>query len=380
MAGIYIHIPFCKKSCFYCDFHFSVNKKNIDEMVGALKKEIEYFGINQFSFFDKNEIIDTIYFGGGTPSVLSNFQLSILLDSIIKNYKVNSNLEITIETNPDNLDFEYCKNLKKSGFNRLSIGIQSFFDNHLKWMNRSHTAKSALQSITNASNAGFKNINIDLIYGFPLLSDKEWEQNLKTLSNFEINHLSSYSLTVEANTPLRKLIDTGKYKMPIEENQVSHFKILQNWAKLNHWEQYEISNFCKNGNYSRHNCSYWQNVKFLGIGPSAHSFNLNERRWNIANNKLYIENLNKNEPLFTKETLCIREKYNDYILTSLRTIWGISIAKASEILGKNFVEQNNKTLAKYSDSGMINTDNTVIKLSPYGMLYADKIASDLFLI
>ncbi|NUM32375.1 MAG: radical SAM family heme chaperone HemW [Bacteroidetes bacterium] len=380
MSGIYIHIPYCKKSCFYCDFHFSVNKKNIGEMVQAIKNEIEYFGKNQQYFFDTDEKINTIYFGGGTPSLLTPIELAEILNKIYKNYNISQKIEITLEANPDNLTAEYCQNLKEIGINRLSIGIQSFFDEHLKWMNRSHNSEQALNCIENAQKSGLKNLNLDLIYGFFGLTDKQWNFNLETIEKTGVKHISCYNLTVEEKTPLKKLIEKGKYFNSDENKSILQFEILQNWAAKNNWDHYEISNLCKENNFSIHNCSYWNNEKYLGIGPSAHSFNHIKRHWNIADNKVYIENLSKNKPCYNSEILSIKEKYNDYILTSLRTKWGIEIDKSNKISGFDFLVQNGKTLEKYINSAHLIIEKNTIKLSKSGMLLADKIASDLFLV
>lgn len=349
-------------------------------MVLSIKKEIEFYGNYNKAFFEKNEICNTIYLGGGTPSILSVEQLKTLIDSIFENYTIAPNSEITIETNPDNLSFEYCKNLFSLGFNRLSIGIQSFYDEHLKWMNRSHNANQANECITNAKNVGFNNISIDLIYGFPGLTDEQWKHNLSNVEKMGINHLSCYSLTVEEKTPLKKLIDTGRYQNIEENKQANQFRYLQDWAIKHNWEHYEISNLCKNNNYSVHNCSYWKNEKYLGIGPSAHSYNFTERRWNVANNNEYIETIAQNCPLYTSENLSKKEKYNDYIITSLRTVWGIDIRNASLLFGFDILIHFNEILKNYTESGLLEIDEIKIKLSNKGMLFADKIASDLFLI
>lgn len=378
MSGIYIHIPFCQKSCFYCDFHFSVNKKNMGEMVKAIENEIEYYGKSGNHFFENDDTIKTLYFGGGTPSILNPDELYGILEKVYKNYNIGDFPEITIEANPDNLTFDYCQNLKIIGFNRLSVGIQSFFEEHLKWMNRSHNSKQAVECIENAVKSGFENINTDLIYGFDGLSDEQWKQNLFNIEKSGVKHLSCYSLTVEEKTPLRKLIDSGRYAMSDENNAIKHFKILQEWAAKHNWEHYEISNLCKNGSYSTHNCSYWNNQKYLGIGPSAHSFNQTERRWNVADNKIYIEKWLQNIPSCNSETLTTKEKHNDYVLTSLRTKWGIDFDKINKISGFDFGVKNAEILTKYKDSGFLTFDNNFIKLTKDGMLLADKIASDLF--
>ena len=272
MAGIYIHIPFCAKACFYCDFHFSVNRKKMDQMVEALIAEINYFGVKGESDFFGKQALSTIYFGGGTPSLLSGTQIQSILETIRKNYPLQKELEITLESNPDDLTLERCKWFKEAGINRLSIGIQSFFEEHLQWMNRSHNATQAKKCVENAIRSGIDVITIDLIYGFAGLTDAQWLENLEIANELNINHLSCYSLTLEERTPLKKLVETGRYDSPREEDAERQFGILMDWAEKNGWEHYEISNFCRKKQYSKHNTGYWKGETYLGIGPSAHSY------------------------------------------------------------------------------------------------------------
>ncbi|MFM9944281.1 MAG: radical SAM family heme chaperone HemW [Bacteroidia bacterium] len=378
LSGIYIHIPYCTKACFYCDFHFSVNKKGMPEMTEAIIKELIYFGKKGSKDFFNSKPIETIYFGGGTPSVLPIEDINSVLETVYKNYNIEENPEITLEANPDDLTIDYCRQLKLTGINRLSIGIQSFYDEHLKWMNRSHDSGQAESCVNNAITAGIDNISIDLIYGFPGLSDKQWNANLQKAQNLPINHLSCYCLTVEERTPLKKLIETGRYIAPDEDLATGHFNKLTDWAKENKWEHYEISNFCRNGFYSKHNTGYWQQKLYLGIGPSAHSYNSTERRWNVKDNNLYVESWQQNSPYFEVEILTTSEKLNDYILTSLRTQWGLDIKKANEISGIDFKEENKELIDMYVSMGLLKLEGNILKLTDEGKLYADGIAAEFF--
>jgi oxygen-independent coproporphyrinogen-3 oxidase len=378
MAGVYIHIPFCAKACFYCDFHFSVNRKKMDEMVEALLAEIKYFGNKGKQDFFGNQALSTIYFGGGTPSLLSGLQIQAILNAIRENYNLQEDLEITLESNPDDLTLERCRWFKEAGINRLSIGIQSFYEEHLHWMNRSHNAEQAKTCVENAIQSGIDVITVDLIYGFPGLTDEQWLKNLEMANDLKVNHLSCYSLTLEDRTPLKKLVETGRYNSPREEDAVRHFEMLMDWAETNGWEHYEISNFCRKKQYSKHNTGYWKGEKYLGIGPSAHSYNKLERRWNVRDNLKYIEKWVLNEPCFEIETLSISEKANDYILTSLRTSWGLNINELSEILGSDFYTNNQNTIQKFINIEMIEHKDNILLLTKKGKLYADGIASELF--
>ena len=348
------------------------------EMTEAILKEVVYFGKKGMQDFFYSKPIDTIYFGGGTPSTLPIEDITKILETIYANYTVANNPEITLEANPDDLTEDYCRRLKVTGINRLSIGIQSFYDEHLKWMNRSHNAEQAENCVKNAIDAGITNISIDLIYGFPGLMDTQWEANLQKAQNLPINHLSCYCLTVEEKTPLKKLIETGRYKAPDEDIATGHFNTLVNWAKTNHWEHYEISNFCRNGFYSKHNTGYWQQKHYLGIGPSAHSYNSAERRWNVKDNNLYIQGWEQNQTSFEVEILTPTEKLNDFILTSLRTQWGLDIAVASEISGTDFFKENKELIDMYVSMGLMETDKSILKLTNEGKLYAEGIAAEFF--
>lgn len=373
MAGIYIHIPYCKKACFYCNFHFSTKKSDMENMVNAICKEIELK-----SQYLENQIISTVYFGGGTPSLLSNVQLIRIIDKVKKYWKFSNRLEMTIEVNPDDCSINNLKNWSEIGFNRLSIGLQSFYDEDLKYMNRAHKGKESIESIESALKVGFNDLSIDLIYGFPILTNEKWLSNLSKLNDYPINHLSCYALTLEQGTPLQKMINTGKATIPNEENQSDQFNMLTKWAIKNNWEHYEISNFAKNGNYSKHNTSYWQGQHYLGLGPAAHSFNGESRSWNINDNAVYIENISNNGTFFETEILTPNSKLNEFLLTGLRTKWGIDTQIAEQIYA-GWEKVNEKAISKYIKLGLIQINGRVITLTQKGKYFADGIAADLFI-
>ncbi len=330
MAGLYIHIPFCKQKCNYCDFHFSVSLKKKTALLKALEKEI---------VMRKNEIqepIETIYFGGGTPSVLSYKEIASLLETIYFNYTVKSTAEITLEANPDDLSLLFLKEVKGLGFNRLSVGVQSFFDTDLQFMNRAHTAKEAIYSIKNAQDIGFSNITIDLIYGVPSMSLANWNNNLEKFLSLNIPHLSSYALTVEPHTVLAHLIKKNRIKPLDDALAKTHFHFLIDFMNKNNFVQYELSNFAKEGSESKHNSSYWQGKTYLGFGPSAHSFNQKTRSWNVANNARYMKVLNSGVLPLEIEVLTPAIQYNEYIMTGLRTIWGVSLSTIEKEFGMKY--------------------------------------------
>ena len=372
MAGIYIHIPFCKQACYYCDFHFSTSLKYKDELLQALIKEIQL----QKGYLD-GETIETIYFGGGTPSVLSTDEINLLLGTITKLYTVSPNAEITLEANPDDLNKEKLNALVKTNINRLSVGIQSFFDNDLKWMNRVHQADEAESSVKRAQDVGIENITVDLIYGYPLLSDHKWKQNLEKVFSLDVPHVSSYSMTVEPRTALASFIKNKKQAAMDDQQSASQFLILMDAMQQQGFEHYEISNFCKPGHYSRHNSNYWKGVKYLGIGPSAHSFNGETRQWNIANNAEYIQSLENAVIPAETEVLSEADRLNEYIMTSLRTMWGLDLNKLNTIAAAAS-SQLNKAAERYFQNEWIEQKEQTIYLTQTGKLYADHIASELF--
>ena len=374
MAGIYIHIPFCKQACNYCDFHFSIFLKNKDTFLNALLKEIEL----QKDYFSDSLQISTIYFGGGTPSLLSRSELMMIFNSINKHFNVAGNAEITLEANPDDLSKEKIIEFKQTPINRLSIGIQSFYDEDLKFMNRAHDSSEALNAVKFAQENGFDNISIDLIYGTPTLSHHKWRNNLQIAFALNIKHISSYCLTVEPKTVLAHQIKSGLSKNVNEQRSAEQFEILVEAMHSNNFIQYEISNFCTEGFYSKHNSNYWLKEHYLGLGPSAHSYNGTSRQWNISNNVLYIQSLEKGELNFEKEELTTMQHYNEYVLTSLRTIWGTDLNYIEEHFGKEFLNYCLIEANKYILTENIMAEENKLFLTDKGKLLADKISSDLF--
>lgn len=373
VSGIYIHIPFCKKACTYCDFHFSVNTKLRSEMVDAIIGEIEHR-----KNYLNTKTIQTIYFGGGTPSILDTAELELILEKIYKEFEVSSNAEITIECNPDDLSKQKLTELKKLGFNRLSIGLQSFNEDELKWMNRAHTAKESIDCVKLAQDAGFDNITIDLIYGSKFQNEQSWLQTLQTAISLNVQHISAYNLTIEKKTKLG--VDNLKGSEPEinEDLSAQQFKMMIDVLQQNGFIHYEISNFGKEGFFSKHNSSYWLGSHYLGLGPSAHSFNGVSRQWNISSNSAYISNIQSGKDHFEEEILSLNEIYNEYILTHLRTIWGCSRQEIETQFGKNKLDHFNSMVKMYQNY-LIDTNDT-ITLNLEGKLRADYLASEFFII
>ena len=374
MAGIYLHIPFCRQACFYCDFHFSTSLKKKDELVSCMQKEL---AMRKDEL--QNEIIETIYFGGGTPSLLSAEEIQSILKTIEENYSVTKNPEITLEANPDDLSEAKILELAKSSINRLSIGIQSFFEDDLKNMNRAHNEEEAKKCLSMATRH-FDNITIDLIYGVPNMSIEKWKQNLQLAFDFDVNHISSYALTVEPNTALDTFIAKGKYPPLDEELAKQHFDILVYETQKQGFVHYEISNFGKPNYFSKHNTSYWQGKKYIGIGPSAHSFNTTHRSWNVANNAKYIKSLQENNLPNEIEKLSVNDQFNEYIMTGLRTIWGVSLEKIKDDFGEkyqNILEYQSK---KYIQQDLLYIENQTLKTTSKGKFLADGLASELFIL
>ena len=374
MSGIYIHIPFCKQACHYCDFHFSTSLQNKQSLIDSIKKEL----ILRKNYLLDNKI-ETIYFGGGTPSLLSSDELLSVFETIHNLFSVAKNAEITLEANPDDLSKAYIKQLRETPVNRLSIGIQSFRDVDLKWMNRAHNSSEATNSVMDAASAGFNNISIDLIYGLPDLSLLDWQNNLKKAIALPVQHLSCYCLTIEPRTALAYQIKKGISKVAEDENAIAQFEWLIDYAAENNFEQYEISNFAKPGFYSRHNTSYWKGIPYLGIGPSAHSFDGASRQWNVSNNPLYIKAVESGKLEFTKEVLTTSEKYNEYVLTSLRTVWGVDLKIVQQHFGEDVLQHLKNEAALYLLKGELKTENSHMYLTRKGKFIADRIASDLFI-
>ena len=373
MAGIYIHIPFCNSKCNYCNFYSVASSKHLDAYIPALLKEIAL----QHSYLEK-EPIETIYIGGGTPSLLGYTQLASILEKLNKTFEIKPDAEITIEANPNDLNASKIKDFKKLFINRLSIGIQSFFEEDLKYLHRLHSPSQAETAVKRSQDAGFENISIDLIYGIPTLSDENWEKNLHYSFSLNVPHISAYSLTVEPNTALNKLITKGKLTAVNEEQSIKHFKVLMQQTKENDFLHYEVSNFCKKDYFSKHNSNYWKGIKYLGLGPSAHSYNKVERQWNISDTQKYIEHLDSNKLLFEKEVLSETDKLNEYIMTSLRTMWGCDLDYIETYFGISEKTRLKKISVQFiDDKKMINEKNHLI-LSDEGFLFADGIAAELF--
>jgi oxygen-independent coproporphyrinogen-3 oxidase len=377
LAGIYIHIPFCKQACYYCDFHFSTSLKRKEDMLMAIKRELE---------LRKDELnkeqIETIYFGGGTPSLLKIDELRMLLNTIYENYEVVEDAEITLEANPDDLSANKIKELAKLPINRLSIGIQSFFDDDLKFMNRAHSAEESKKCLKEATKY-FNNITIDLIYGVPNMSNEKWLSNLKQAFDFNIPHISSYALTVEEKTVLHKLIEKGKVPLVDENLALEHYNILVEETEKRGFVNYEISNFGHPNYFSKHNTSYWFGEKYWGIGPSAHSFTGFERSWNVSNNTKYIKALLVDELPSEKEQLSEINRFNEYIMTGLRTIWGVSFQKIEKEFGAMYLHELKKSAERHIKSGLLEIElrtfsEKVLVTTKKGKFLADGIASDLF--
>lgn len=379
-AGIYIHIPFCKQACHYCDFHFSTSLKKKDEMVQALAKEIQLRSkpITHHPL-PITEPIETIYFGGGTPSILQITDLRFLIDEVYRNYKVVENPEITVEANPDDLNEETIRQLANSPVNRLSIGIQSFFEDDLKLMNRAHNVEEAKKCLEIATQY-FDNISIDLIYGIPNMSNEKWLQNIETALSFNVPHISSYALTIEPKTALHSFIQKGIIPQPDDEVAQAHFQILVDKLSENDFIHYELSNFGKENYFSKNNSSYWLGKKYIGIGPSAHSYDGKNRGWNVSNNTLYIKSIQENKLPIEIETLTKIDRYNEYIMTGLRTIWGVSLERVEREFGERYLLYLLEQSKKYVQSEHLVLTGDKLTTTKKGKFLCDGIASDLFLL
>ncbi len=375
MAGIYIHVPFCHKKCFYCDFYKTTTLESKPQFLNALFKELSI----RKSFLG-NETIKTIYFGGGTPSVLTSLELTTIITRIYELFDIEKTVEITIEANPDDLSKEYLKMLADTPVNRLSIGIQSFFDDDLQQMGRRHNSRQAIHCVSDAYNSGFENLSIDLIYGLPNLTTEKWAQNLKQVFQLPVKHLSAYHLTYHEGTHFFELKKRGFLSEIPEKESIIQFQMLLNETKKHGFEQYEISNFAKDKLYSEHNMSYWFNQKYLGLGPSAHSYDIDSRQWNVSSLKKYMDGVNSGKAVYTTETLSDKNKYNEYIITRLRTMWGIE----EVFIRNNFMAEVYKNFKKsvhyYMESGHVIYINGVYILSESGLLISDNIMSKLIMV
>ncbi|MBQ8222851.1 MAG: radical SAM family heme chaperone HemW [Bacteroidales bacterium] len=374
MNGIYIHVPFCKSKCAYCNFFSLASKSKIKDYVKALKNEISF----RRNYLD-DEAIRTIYFGGGTPSLLPISSIEEIINLLHHNYNVDSNPEITLEINPDTIDKEKMLSLKEMGVNRMSVGIQSFFDDDLKYLGRRHDSNHALQVLENLINVNFDKITLDLIYGIPTLTEEKWNKNLDIFFATGFSHLSAYALTVEPKTILGQRINKGDLQDVSEEETINHYNILVERTKEQGFEHYEISNFAKPDCRSLHNSIYWSDGKYLGLGPSAHSYDGNSRQWNVSNLSQYIKLAGKSDDCFEKEILTLDDKYNEYVMTSLRTSWGCNVEKIKLHYGIKYADFFLKNVKKYIESGVMLINDNNYFLSEKGKLFADGIASDLFL-
>ncbi len=375
MAGIYLHIPFCKQACTYCNFHFSTSLKLKDEVLNAMMQELEL----QKNYLE-NQPVETIYLGGGTPSLLSSDEINRIYDVIQKHYRIDAIKEFTLETNPDDLTPAYIKSLRNTLVDRFSIGVQSFRDSDLKYMNRAHNAQEADYAIKTAQDAGFTNLTIDLIYGTPGLSDNDWKHNLSKIKELQLPHFSAYALTVEEGTVLHSNI-AKKRTTPVDPEQSAHqFEILMEQAELMGYEHYEISNLAIKNHYAVHNTNYWRGKPYLGIGPSAHSFNSKSRRWNIANNALYTKAILADHKLsYEEETLTDTQRLNEYIMTSLRTMWGCDLNKIAAEWGTEYVDTMKKQAEEFLDKRWVIQNEHYLLLTNSGKLFADRIAGELFI-
>jgi oxygen-independent coproporphyrinogen-3 oxidase len=373
MAGVYIHIPFCKQKCHYCNFFSLATRKFRDEFIPALKKEIisrsEYIG---------NEEVTTIYFGGGTPSLLSGDQINQVYSTLENAMHISPGVEVTLEANPDDISKEWIQSIVNTPVNRLSLGVQSFFDEDLAYLNRVHDSGQAIQSIEIARDAGYSNLTLDLIYGIPGLTIPKWQRNLEIFFSLEIPHLSAYALTVEPRTALHQLIKKNKLPAPDEQEGIDHFRLLQKLTHERGYVHYEISNFSLPGHYSRHNSIYWLGGNYLGLGPSAHSYNGNSRTWNASNLGQYIKNSGEPEKMVETEHLTIDQRYNEYVMTSLRTSWGCDGEHILNVFGKDRHQYFLLNVNKFLQQGWVRMDGNIYRLTNEGKLFADGISSELF--
>lgn len=373
MAGIYIHIPFCKRKCHYCNFFSLATTKFRTEFLSALLIEIslqkDYLQLEQ---------IDSIYFGGGTPSLLSFDELNQIFEKLYKYFNISKTAEITLEANPDDLSKEYLADLRKTSVNRLSIGIQSFDNHELEYVNRVHTGQEAIDSVKIAQDKGFHNLSLDLIYGIPNSTIDTWENNLKIIEGLNADHLSAYSLTQEPNTAYDILVKKGKLNAPQDEKAIKQYQMLQDFLPLISMEQYEISNYARNEKYAVHNTNYWRGISYLGLGPSAHSFNGTSRQWNIAQMKKYIDSLNNQKVPSTIELLKQENQWNELIMTGIRTKWGIDMKLIQERFPKAWIDSLQHSAIKQIASGHLMKENGSYVLSKKGKLFADGIAADFF--
>ena len=375
MVGIYIHIPFCSQACHYCDFHFSTSLKLKKRVISAMKKEI----IQQKKYLD-NSMIKTIYFGGGTPSLIQSAEIQDIYNTIQHNFILSDDVEFTIEANPEDITESLVASWHQIGINRVSLGVQAFKDKDLRYMNRIHTSRQSFRALELLKKSKIKNLSVDLIYGFPNLSDSTWEESLDIILKFDPQHISCYSMTVEKKTPLFHLIKKGVYSKLNFDQANRQFLIARKKLRNSGYAHYEISNFAKDGHFSLHNTGYWNKTHYLGIGPSAHSFNGQTRQWNINNNLKYSHAIENNLQHYDVEKLSRKNMINEYILTRLRTSSGIKQDLVSCKMTSQEYQKFNKEIEKFIDLGLIQKNHNSLSCTESGMLIADSISSDLFLI
>lgn len=375
MAGIYIHIPFCRQKCYYCDFYKTVNTSLLGKYLQALKSEIlhraDYLG---------GEPVETLYFGGGTPSVLTEKELTDIIGSVRSRFRATTDLEITLEANPDDLTTSYLQQVYSAGVRRLSIGIQSFNNELLKKMNRRHNSGQAVEAVENAVKTGFNDISVDFIYGLPGLTNRQWNEDLQKVFSLPVTHLSAYHLTYHEGTPFNTWLKKGTLKQLTETESIRQFETLVEMAGKHGFEHYEISNFALHGMYSKHNTSYWTGKKYLGLGPSAHSFNGISRSWNVAHTEKYIKATANGEVFSEEEFLTEANRYNEYILTRIRTMWGVSVEVIQNHFGIAMADYFRLNIEKYLVAGLAVQNGETIKLTPKGWFVSDEISTSLMFV
>lgn len=372
MAGIYIHIPFCKTRCIYCDFYSTTRSELQSQYVGALCRELR-----MRKDYLKGEAVKTVYFGGGTPSQLNEEEFRQLFDVLEATYGLGAAEEITLEANPDDLTEEYAAMLRRLPFDRISIGIQTFDDIALKLLNRRHNARQAVEAVAHCRKAGFRNISLDLIYGLPGETDKRWEDDLQQAIRLDVEHISAYHLTYEEGTRLYRLLHAGRIREVAEESSLRFFIALTDRLSKAGYEHYEISNFCKPGMYSRHNTAYWRGVPYLGGGPSAHSFDIETRQWNTASLEGYIRSIEAGRLPYEAERLDLPTRYNEYVMTALRTVWGIDLNTIESHFGKEMRRHCTALAAPHIESGKLACADGYLRLTREGIFTSDGIISDL---
>ena len=373
MAGIYIHIPFCRQKCHYCNFFSLATQRQREEFLDALLQEMA----ERKGYLDGEEV-NTVYFGGGTPSLYTGEDIGRMIDALERNFNIHENAEITLEANPDDVTEQWLSGVRRTRVNRLSLGVQSFFDDDLHYLNRVHHAGQALQAIALAREAGYGNLTIDLIYGIPGLTDAKWRRNLEIFFSLDIPHLSAYALTVEARTALHHLIEKGKLPAPDEQESIAHFRLLQQLTREKGYIHYEISNFSLPGHYSRHNSLYWLGGNYLGLGPSAHSYNGRSRQWNVSSLGQYIRMSGQPEKTAETEYLTPSQRYNEYVMTSLRTVWGCDSEHIRNVFGERMRDHFESEARKFKHQNLLREENGTYFLTDEGKLFADGIAAGLF--